>query len=304
MHGECRFKVEKIRLAQSIIAHFGAVQAFDVLYWPEMDGAKYWSSDQKHVFKFEGLGDLGRKIRQCSRIVHEAGFGARVDAAGDGMSRYEFVPGRAFDCSALSTLVLDRIAEYCVFRIGEFSSDAADGQFEEMVRFNLSQETGRDWPLGAESFRTDHCVIADGRMAPHEWIRCRDDRVIKVDASQHGDDHFFPGPTDIEWDLAGAIVDWEDHPDQGEQRGAEGHQALNHYILDGGSVVLNTVNRIGGAIAVMEGQGKALHMVEEFGAEIPNQFFSHVSLQPPRCQALQIHHNRNPENERNGHKLS
>src|SRR6185437_10657914 len=24
----------------------------------------------------------------------------------------------------------------------------------------------------------------------------------------HGDDHFFPGPTDIAWDLAGLIVEW------------------------------------------------------------------------------------------------
>jgi thiamine kinase-like enzyme len=45
-------------------------------------------------------------------------------------------------------------------------------------------------------------------MAPHEWIRSHDGRLIKVDASQHGDDHFFPGPTDIHWDLAGAIVEW------------------------------------------------------------------------------------------------
>ena len=70
----------------------------------------------------------------------------------------------------------------------------AEGQFEEMVRFNFSQETGRDWPVGAESFRTNYPVIADGRMAPHEWIRSQDGRLIKVDASQHGDDHFFPGP--------------------------------------------------------------------------------------------------------------
>jgi hypothetical protein len=25
----------------------------------------------------------------------------------------------------------------------------------------------------------------------------------------HGDDHFFPGPVDITWDLAGAIVEWD-----------------------------------------------------------------------------------------------
>jgi len=178
--------------------------------WPEIDAAKYWSADRKHVFKFEGLGESGRQIRRRSEILHEAGFGARVEDAGDGMSCYKFVAGRPLDCSELSTLVLDRIAEYCAFRAHEFRHHAvADGQFEEMVRFNVSQELGRDWPIVAQSFRTDHPVIADGRMAPHEWIRSEDGKLIKVDASQHGDDHFFPGPTDIQWDLAGAIVEWD-----------------------------------------------------------------------------------------------
>jgi hypothetical protein len=178
-------------------------------YWPEMDAAKYWCADRKRVFKFEGFGDSGRTSRRRSRILHESGFGARVEDAGDGMSCYEFVAGRPLDCSDLSTLVLDRIAEYCAFRAHEFRHrGVADGQFEKMARFNFSQETGRDWPVTAENFQTDHPVIADGRMAPHEWIRSQDGRLIKVDASQHGDDHFFPGPTDIHWDLAGAIVEW------------------------------------------------------------------------------------------------
>jgi hypothetical protein len=179
-------------------------------YWPEMEAAKYWSADRKRLFKFEGLGESGRQIRRRSQILHEAGFGPRVEDGGDGMSCHDFVAGRPLYFSDLSTLVLDHIAEYCTFRVGEFSHNGvADGQFEEMVRFNLSQELGRDWPLAAQSFRTDHAVIADGRMAPHEWIRSEDSRLIKVDASQHGDDHFFPGPTDIHWDLAGAIVEWD-----------------------------------------------------------------------------------------------
>jgi len=52
-------------------------------------------------------------------------------------------------------------------------------------------------------------VIADGRMLPHEWLRTHDDSILKLDASTHGDDHFFPGPCDIAWDLAGTIVEWE-----------------------------------------------------------------------------------------------
>ena len=52
-------------------------------------------------------------------------------------------------------------------------------------------------------------VIADGRMQPHEWLLTADGHMLKTDSGSHGDDHFFPGPTDIAWDLAGAIVEWE-----------------------------------------------------------------------------------------------
>ena len=31
---------------------------------------------------------------------------------------------------------------------------------------------------------------------------------MKTDAASHGDDHFYPGPTDNAWDLAGCVVEW------------------------------------------------------------------------------------------------
>src|SRR5207237_5292952 len=43
----------------------------------------------------------------------------------------------------------------------------------------------------------------------HEWLLQADGRILKTDAISHGDDHFFPGPTDIAWDLAGAIAEWQ-----------------------------------------------------------------------------------------------
>ena len=46
-------------------------------------------------------------------------------------------------------------------------------------------------------------------MLPHKWLRTKSGDVLKVDNASHGDDHFFPGPTDIAWDLAGAIVEWD-----------------------------------------------------------------------------------------------
>ena len=153
---------------------------------------------------------LGRRSGIVPEAISEAGFGPGVEDAGDGMSSYEFVPGRAMAASDLSPAVLDRMAEYCAFRASTLRSNPTpDGQLEEMVRFNYSQETGRQCPVSPECFRSLCPVIADARMSPHEWIACADGRLVKVDGARHGDDHFFPGPVDIAWDLAGAIVEWE-----------------------------------------------------------------------------------------------
>jgi hypothetical protein len=75
-------------------------------------------------------------------------------------------------------------------------------------------------------------VIADGRMQPHEWLLSGEVKILKTDCGSHGDDHFFPGPTDIAWDLAGAIVEWRMSAPQAEAfleiyRRASGDDAQN-----------------------------------------------------------------------------
>ena len=59
--------------------------------------------------------------------------------------------------------------------------------------------------------------------------------------------------------------------------------------------MLNAVNRIGGAVAIMKNQRQPLHMVQQPGAEIPHQLLSSVGLQPPRSEALQVHQHRHAE---------
>jgi hypothetical protein len=47
----------------------------------------------------------------------------------------------------------------------------------------------------------------DGRMLPHEWVRT-DHGFFKADALDHHDDHFYPGPQDIAWDVAGTCLEF------------------------------------------------------------------------------------------------
>ena len=105
----------------------------------------------------------------------------------------------------LSSSVLARLAEYCAFRLKAFPVDeAAPASLQEMAEHNLSQFV-LDLPL---ALKFERPAIADGRMHPHEWLLTNMGHMLKTDSGSHGDDHFFPGPADIAWDLAGAIVEW------------------------------------------------------------------------------------------------
>jgi hypothetical protein len=77
-----------------------------------------------------------------------------------------------------------------------------------MLGFNTLHEFGVDLGSEIDDLCTNDPILADGRMQPHEWIQPPHGSLLKLDAYTHGDDHFFPGPTDIAWDLAGAIVEW------------------------------------------------------------------------------------------------
>lgn len=177
--------------------------------WPEMETLKFLSANRNHIFKFEGFGERGRTVRERAALLHTSGFSPEVLNADDGMSEYTVVRGEIQTASGPSTELLDRMAEYCAFRAIEFAVDSgAQNQLEEMARFNFRQETGGDPQIPEGSLRTSHPVLCDSRMQPHKWVTS-EHGIFKIDGCAHGDDHFFPGPTDIAWDLAGAIVEWD-----------------------------------------------------------------------------------------------
>jgi hypothetical protein len=51
-------------------------------------------------------------------------------------------------------------------------------------------------------------LAGDGRLAPHEWLRAADGRLLKSDAAGHDDDRVGPGAQPVAWDLAGAQLEW------------------------------------------------------------------------------------------------
>jgi hypothetical protein len=106
----------------------------------------------------------------------------------------------------LSAGVLGRMASYCAWRAHALATDIADLRpLQQMAEHNL-QELKFDLPV---KLVLQRAVTADGRMHPHEWLLTQDGQMLKTDSGSHGSDHFFPGATDIAWDLAGAIVEWQ-----------------------------------------------------------------------------------------------
>ena len=177
--------------------------------WPQMERLKFLAPDRRFLFKFEGFGHFGEQVVLRAKILARAGFGCTADDAGDGMVCYPVIGGHSLHARELSAGLIGHLARYCAFRAAEFRvSDAPASQLPAMVGFNLSQEFGLDLPSAMENLITAEPVLTDGRMHPHEWIGGPNEDLIKTDACTHGDDHFFPGPCDIAWDLAGAIVEW------------------------------------------------------------------------------------------------
>ena len=178
--------------------------------WTQMERVKFLSADKKVLLKFEGLGRYGAEVLGRARAIADAGFAPDPDQLSDGFAAYPWIQGARGNASHVTEPLLSRLAEYCAFRARYFRANPCDPQanLAEMVRCNVREEFGSEPDLNDGLTGCEAPVVVDGRMQPQEWI-CSDRRVwLKVDGGSHGDDHFYPGPADIAWDLAGAIVEW------------------------------------------------------------------------------------------------
>src|ERR1051325_5760709 len=170
--------------------------------WTSFERLKCLSSgqqDERRLFKFAGLGHYGNEVLERERKVAAAGFGLIPREESDGFIFYPWIDGRPLAASDLSSIIMARMAEYCAFRLEAFHAEPSDiNALQQMADHNL-RELGVDL---AVELCPERPVIADGKMQPHEWLFRLEGKLLKTDSGSHGDDHFFPGPTDIAWDLA------------------------------------------------------------------------------------------------------
>ncbi|HEX3739408.1 MAG TPA: hypothetical protein VHV29_06750 [Terriglobales bacterium] len=178
--------------------------------WTQMERLKFLSPDRRQFFKFEGMGPLGSEVRSRAFVLAAAGLSPAVSDTGDGFVSYANIEGRSLRRDDVSDSVLERIAQYCSFRVSEFACAAPQhSELSRMLEYNVQQEFGQELKLNGGELASAREVLTDGRMQPFEWIAARQGQLLKTDGINHGDNHFFPGPCDIAWDLAGVIVEWD-----------------------------------------------------------------------------------------------
>jgi hypothetical protein len=206
--------------------------------WPAQERVKYLTADRRFVVKFAGFPPYRDLALARAEELARLGWGPPVMPVGSGFVAYRWIQGRPAAPSTDRSRAPATIARYLAVRSTSawHSVSESDGLLT-MTRTNVLEETGIDLPAAFE-LPVHSVVHTDARLMPHEWVVV-DHRMLKTDAVDHGDDHFFPGPTDVAFDLAGAIVEWNFDEGQSAQllseywklTGDEAGKRLTPYVV-------------------------------------------------------------------------
>jgi hypothetical protein len=206
---------------------------------PQHERRKYLASDghgRRFMLRFAGFGSQGRRLRTRALALEPSGVTPRVLGFGDGMLALEHIPAKIRADPPTNASFVETLAAYLAFRQKQLETGEAAQLhgLAEMAQRNIAAALG---PSACQSLAglalrasSSGCgvTIADGRVLPHEWL-ATPARFRKVDGFDHGDDHFYPGPCDIAWDLAGAIHELALGP-------SERHDLLFRYASSAGDM--------------------------------------------------------------------
>jgi hypothetical protein len=176
---------------------------------PRHERRKFLRADPPHIVaKFAGFGSRGRQAFERSLALHDAGFTPAPLQFENGFLFTAF--SRGTPVSHPTAPLARRIAEYLQFLPISSTPAVSFDTLAEMIETNLAEALD----LNASPIRAMRSLIEDaptyeldGRMLAHEWIETSSG-FLKTDAVDHFDDHFFPGPQDIAWDVAAAAIEF------------------------------------------------------------------------------------------------
>lgn len=186
-------------------------------------------SGRRVLFKFGGLataprgrGSMADALARRLAALAPGGWAAPPLGVALGFVAQEWVAGVPCSASGATAETLDHVAGYAAASargpLPPRDAEEARARLLETVRVNVTEALGEDAARAAldivDSSRPPPAAIpgaGDGRMAPHEWIRTSEDRVLKTDAGGHDLDHTWVGRQPLLWDTAGALLEWDLH---------------------------------------------------------------------------------------------
>jgi hypothetical protein len=167
-----------------------------------------------HLAKFVGLGARGRRAEARALEMAADGFGPEGPVLRDGFLCYPLLPGLPVAQAPADPALIAHVARYLAWIATASPAEPAPlDALRHMTLHNAEEAlgTGAARRLRArlpslEALGAGRFAWLDGRHLPQEWLRSTAG-FRKVDATDHGDDDFFPGPADIAWDVAAAALE-------------------------------------------------------------------------------------------------
>ncbi|HEY0565486.1 MAG TPA: hypothetical protein VGC88_07875 [Terriglobales bacterium] len=178
--------------------------------WRQVETPKFLARDDHRLFRFIGFAHYGAPVLQRYQRLAEAQLGPNAKGDVEGFAEFWMDGGAAFTVPKWNEKTHGFMVRYLAERIRLCPAEAQAAEdnlseLERMVHFNTCELLGRAHDV---RLRLDYPVYADNRMQPYKFLRTPYG-MRKLDGAPHGDDHFFPGPCDIAWDVAGAIYEWQ-----------------------------------------------------------------------------------------------
>ena len=169
------------------------------------------------LIKFAGIGRIGKRKFELARSLHSAGLTPEP---------IEFVHGFLVerwlsDAQPLRAgeKPIEEVARYISARARLFPAradrGASIGELLTMCRRNIGLAFGGEMSRRLERFDAAALeprvrrVRTDNKLDREEWLRSPDGRLLKADAVDHHQAHDLVGCQNVEWDLAGAIEEFE-----------------------------------------------------------------------------------------------
>jgi hypothetical protein len=177
---------------RALTGHWPAVQ-------PQHERRKYLRDGT--LYKFAGYGRYGHAKRERAARL---GQPEPLELC-RGFLRSPWIAGRPAE---LSAGLIEFAAAYLARVRREFSTGHAPAfaPLAEMIAVNVPQAPDPSGWRTAVEYGLETAL--DARMLRHEWLGTPHG-IFKTDALEHHDDHFFPGPQDTAWDLAGFSLEFD-----------------------------------------------------------------------------------------------